>query len=219
MNLSRLRPFLLPALLVAALPHAGCGKPNRANIQLRKDASDLRGEITQLRRQHEGDAARIRSLEASTGTLQTLPQERLAELFTTHGLQLGTIAGIDLDRDQAGDEGLRIKATPTDETGQKFKAAGTFVIEAFDLADAGETRLGRWEFDAKQARENWNGTLMQYAYSLTCPWQRPPTRAEVTVKVTFTDLLTGRTFTQQKVAKLDPPSAGAPATPDPPAAQ
>jgi hypothetical protein len=47
---------------------------------------------------------------------------------------------------------------------------------------------------------------------LKCPWQgKAPGHDELTVKVTFTDELTGREFTEQKVVrvKLPPATQGA----------
>ena len=51
---------------------------------------------------------------------------------------------------------------------------------------------------------------MQYTYVLTCPWQNKiPRHAGLTVRVTFTDALTGRVFTAEKQVKVNPPPASA----------
>jgi hypothetical protein len=205
------------ALLSAGWAVAGCGKPNRANIELRKQNTDLQTRLDLVTRQREADRLTIEALQKEQGTgVENLPPQRLENLFTTHGLVLGRLTGgADLDPSKPGDEGLKVYAGLTDESGQKFKAAGSFVVEAFDLASPQDTRLGRWTVDVRQTREAWNGLLLQYGYILTLPWQRPPAHPDVTVKVTFRDELTGREFVQQKVVKVNPPSASE----NPPAAR
>jgi hypothetical protein len=199
--------FLVCATLLAGATLVGCGKPNVAGIAVRRDNQALRDEVATLKRAREADAATIKSLEARATTVPSLPAARLENLFTTHGLQLGRLTGgADLDRDKPGDEALKVYATPTDDDGQPFKAAGSFTVEAFDLA-ADPPALGKWTFDTKTARDAWTSALLVRAYVLTCPWQTtPPRHADVTVKVTFRDELTGREFAQQQLVKVQPPA-------------
>jgi hypothetical protein len=201
--------WAIPVVLLLA----GCGGPNAAHIEVRKKNQDLRDELETLKRAREADAATIRGLQDRVGTIPTLPQERLAKLFTVHGLTLGRLTGgADLDRAKPGDEGLKVYATPTDQDGQPLKAAGSFVVEAFDLA-ANPPAIGKWTFDVDAARRAWNGALMSNQYVLPAPWQAPPAHEDVTVKVTFRDELTGREFTAQKAVKVQPPPPAPPPTP------
>ena len=197
-------------LTSAAMLATGCGSPNSANIVVRKQNQDLQDKIDSLTRTHEADQAELKGLKDRIGTLPTLPDDRLARLFTTHGLSLGKLTGgADLDRDKPGDEGFKVYVTPTDDDGDTLKAAGSFVIEAFDLASKLPER-GKWTFDTEQARKCWNGSFLSHQYVLTCPWQSPIQHEELTVKVTFRDELTGREFHTQKVIKIKlPPSSSA----------
>jgi hypothetical protein len=186
---------------------AGCGSPSAANIELRKQNQDLQDKITTLTRAREADAATISALQQKVGTLPTLPQDRLEKLFTTHGLKLGRLTGgADLDRSKPGDEGVKVYADPTDDDGDPIKAAGSFVIEAFDLA-ANPPELGKWTFDTAATRKLWVGSFLAHEYVLTCSWQKPPQHEELTVKVTFKDELTNREFHAQTVVKIHPPPA------------
>jgi len=204
--------FLVCAALLAALI-TGCGSPNTASIAVRKENQSLRDQIATLQRAREADAATIKSLESHATTVPALPAARLENLFTTHGLALGRLtAGADLDRTRPGDEGLKIQATPTDDEGQPFKAAGSFTVEVFDLASPDSPALGKWTFDTRAARDAWVGSVLVRAYILTCPWQQtPPKHPDLTVKVTFRDELTAREFTQQKVVNVHLPTTN-PAT-------
>lgn len=204
-------------LSVLALMPGGCARPSKANIELRKQKQTLEEQIQKLKRDREADAATIRGLESRAGTLPLLPQDRLARLFTVYGLQFGRLTGgADLDPKQAGDEGLKVYVVPLDETGQPLKAAGSFTVEAFDLADPRAPLIGKWIFPVEQARQNWYGLASLYTYVLTCPWQQKiPTHVELTVKVRFVDELTGRVFEAERVAKITPSTVPATA----PAAQ
>jgi hypothetical protein len=197
--------FLVCTTLLA-IATTGCGSPNTASIAVRKENQSLKDEIATLQRAREADAATIRSLESHASTVPSLPAARLENLFTTHGLQLGRLTGgADTDPAKPGDEALKIYATPTDDEGQPFKAAGSFTIEAFDLT-LKEPQIGKWTIDTKTARQSWLGSALIHAYVLTLPWQTPPQHAELTLKITFRDELTAREFTQQRVVTVHLPT-------------
>jgi outer membrane murein-binding lipoprotein Lpp len=184
---------------------AGCiGKPNRANIDLRKQNQDLQNQIATLQRERDAAKAEIAGLKARSTTVPALPPDRLAKLFTTTGIELGRLTGgADLDPDMPGDEGLKVYVTPLDNHGQKFKAAGSIVVEAYDLAaEPSASRVGRWEFGVENAAKYWSGALLRYEYVLPCPFAKPPVHPDITIKVMFSDELTSRTFTQQRVVKV-----------------
>ena len=208
---SRRQQWLVaPLALAAALSFVGCGKPNKANILLRKENEKLQDQVAQLKQQHEADQATIAGLNARAGTVKSLEPARLEKLFTVNSIQLGRLSGgADLDPSKPGDEGFKVYVELLDQYNDEFKSSGSFVVEAFDLAQGqGGMKLGRWEFPVEQSQANWHSFLTRYEYILTAPWQGVvPAHPEVTVKVTFTDELTGRQFTRQQVIKVNPPPA------------
>jgi hypothetical protein len=119
---------------------------------------------------------------------------------------------VDLDPALPGDEVLKVYAVPFDQHHDPIKAAGSFVVEAFDLSIPDDNRLGRWEFDLAESGRHWTGQLFSYYYVLPCPWERAPLSDQITVRVTFRDALTGREFTEQKVLSIIPPRRGSPST-------
>jgi len=195
------------ALLGGALLFAsGCGSPSAANIELRKQNQDLTAEVTRLKTEQQGALQVIQGLRDSKGTVATLPTTRLAKLYTTHGLNFGRLTGgADIDPTKPGDEGLAVYVFPIDQHGQKLKAAGTFDIEAFDLADPSSSLVGKWHLDLDQANAGWNSTLLEYSYAFMLPWQKTPHHPDITVKVTFMDELTQTAFTAQKVVQVTLP--------------
>jgi hypothetical protein len=196
------------ALLGGALFYAsGCGSPNRANIDLRKQNQQLAGEVRHLKLEEQGALQVIKALRESKGTLPTLPPERLAKLYTTHGIQFGRLTGgADIDATKPGDEGVAVYVFPVDQYGQKLKAAGAFDIEAFDLAaDPSQSLVGKWHLDVDQANAGWNSTLIEYTYGFVLPFQKTPNHPEITVKVTFFDELTQSPFDAQTVVRVTLP--------------
>lgn len=206
-----MKPFASVCVLLAvSVLASACAKPNAANIQLRKENQTLRDRVEQLEREAAGAKATIASLESKSTTVPVLPNERVEQLFTVHGLQFGRLTGEgDLDYEKPGNEGLKIYVVPTDEQGQPIKAAGAFTVDAFDLAQKGDNRIGHWEFPLSQAKQLWFGQAMLHSYVLPAPWQTKPTHPEITIRVKFEDALTGRTFTEQKVVKVQTSSGPA----------
>jgi len=204
-------------LLVAAVlagGAAGCGHPNKANILLRKENQQLLSKVADSERRHQADEATIRGLTDRTGTVPTLEPKRLERLFTTNSITINRLTGgADFDPDKPGDEGIKVYVNVWDQHGDWLKMAGSFVVEAFDLADPQATKVGHWEFPVEHAQDYWHSFLMRYEYVLPCPWQNViPRHPDLTVHVTYTDELTGRKFDQQSVVKVRLPPSPQPTT-------
>ena len=183
----------------------GCGSPDAANILLRKQNQDLQSTVDDLTAQHKRDVTTLAAAEASRPTLPTLPTDRLDKLFTTHDLQFGRLTGGDNPDTVIGpDTMVRVYIVPLDGQGTPLKAAGAFTVEAFDLGDPGHPLLGTWQFPLDQSRKLFYDQLALYTYVLPCPWQTVPPHPDLTVRVTFTDELTGRRFTKQAQVKVHP---------------
>ena len=194
--------------LSAGVVISGCGKPNAANIALRRENQDLQEKVQQLEQARKSDAAAIRALELSKGTLQSLPQDRLDLLFTATELKLGRLTGGARSKpDAPSDDLVKVYVVPTDQFGDEVKSAGSFVVEAFDLKNADAPLVGRWEFSTAEARKHWYGDALLYEYVLPCPLKQSPRHEELTVKITFLDELTQRKLEAQRVIKLSLASA------------
>lgn len=206
-------------MLLLVIPCGGCralfgSSPSAANIKLRKENQALTAQLGELKQQLAAKAALAQSLQASRPTQPVLPTERLENLFTTRGLKFGRLTGgADLDRRKPGHEGIKVYVVPTDQSGEAIKVAGSFTVEAFDLARPEAPLVGTWKFDLEQARKSWSGYLMDYNYVLIAPWQdKVPEHPELTLKVTFFDELLQLPFTAQKKVKVQLPPKGTAAT-------
>jgi len=200
-------------LTIPLLLTPGCTTPNAANIELRKQNQQLTDEVESLKQQQQGAQQVIQGLRQAKGTLPTLPPDRLAKLYTTHGVNFNRLTGgADIDPSKPGDEGLAVYVFPVDQYNQKLKAAGTFDIEAFDLANPANPLVGKWHLDLDQANAGWNSTLLEYTYGFVLPFQSPPRHPDITIKVTFFDELTQTPFTNQKVVTITLPPETQPTT-------
>lgn len=192
------RALRIAAVLSLLVALVGCGGPNRANVELRRELQQQEETIAQLRREREADRATIRALQSDRGTLPTLPQERLDELFTVADISIGRLTGgADTDLDQPGDEALRVYIRPIDSNGDPIKASARVEIELFEL-EGESRRIGSWSAGPDELRRNWISFGLVQDFVLTFPWQTAPTREKLVVRVVFTDLLTGRQFEKQQ---------------------
>ncbi|MCK4623714.1 MAG: hypothetical protein KAV00_00245 [Phycisphaerae bacterium] len=194
-------PATICLCLVGALT-AGCAPPPQTptpatllrqcrmeNEKLKTDIQDMQMELLARQKQIQ--------------TLQGLGEKRLELLFSVTNIKLGKYtAGVNLD-DKPGHDGVRIYLTPIDADGHAIKAAGAVKIQLFDLAaKAGENLVSACDFPVDKIAERWSAGFMTYHYRFECRWKTPPKHDEITVRVEFTDYLTGKTFTTQKVCEI-----------------
>jgi hypothetical protein len=176
----------------------GCGRPNQANIALRKENQDLQKQLADAQSQLQLQGNIIRAYQAHQPTVPTLPPDELDKLFTTHGIAFGKLTGPTDPTNHNEKQGFVVYVYPVDQSNQRLKAAGSFVVEAFDLAAKGNPRLGTWTFSRDESAKLWAGFFVfDYYYVLKCPWQELPAHSEVLIRVAFIDQLTQLTFTAE----------------------
>ena len=202
------RPWLWHlALALAAAGCNGLGGPKGPHGQLRQfrqDNEKLRGQVARL----EQD---LRARDDHIRDLQALGDKRLEKLFHVADIKLGRTGGLDLDK-AAGDDAVRVYIKPIDRDGHAIKAAGAATVQLFDLAAAPQKNLlVEYKFSVDEMAKHWSASFMTYHYRLDCPWKSgPPSNPDLTVRVTFHDYLTGKTFTAQKLITVALPASASP---------
>ncbi len=147
--------------------------------------------------------AEKRNLEKQVRTLAGLESGLTAE--TIYDLQSIRITGYTNFYDKDGDgrsEKLIVYIQPIDAQGDIIKTAGAVEVQLWDLQQtADRALLGHWTVEAEKLKKLWFATFITINYRLT--FDISPDIADVdtplTVKVTFTDYLSGKVFTEQKV--------------------
>ena len=109
------------------------------------------------------------------------------------------------DRNKDGKkETLLVYIQPLDEDGDTIKAAGAVEVQLWDLSrEQQKAMVAQWQLKADELKKLWFYSLMGANYRLTFDVSDKIEKFEkpLTVKITFTDYLTGKVFTEQRVIK------------------
>jgi hypothetical protein len=88
--------------------------------------------------------------------------------------------------------------------GDVLKAAGAVKIELWNLnAKPAESLLSSWQIEPKELKKKWSGSLLTSYYKLPFDVNSILTdkEKELTLRVEFTDYLTGKILKEQRVIK------------------
>ncbi len=181
---------------------AGCNKANeRADLleqvnQLTEEKSDLTSRIAQ-------SESEKKQLQEQVQVLSALPEEvKGKNLYKLQQIKLGRYTDF-YDKDDDGEkETLIVYIQTIDDQGDKMKASGTAEVELWDLDQPnGQAKLKNWKVGPQELKKLWYSTMLSINYRLTFDisdvvedFDKP-----YTVKVKFTDYLSGRTFEDQTV--------------------
>jgi outer membrane murein-binding lipoprotein Lpp len=182
----------------------GCANPDKKetyDVQIEQ----LTQEKTQLQKQIEQSEKENDQLRQQVQVLSGLPEEvKLENLNQLENIKIGRYTGF-FDKDEDGrKEKLIVYIHPTDEQGNALKAAGTAEVQLWDLNKTnGQAMLGQWKVEPDELKKLWFETLVSTYYRLTFDVADivDNLKEPLTVKVTFTDYLTGKVFNEQKVIK------------------
>jgi hypothetical protein len=202
-------------LLAAASGLTGCTPQDGAReLELRNQRDAAVRRAGQLTEQVETLSTELRHKDRQIATLRGLEGVDVEKLYTTRRIELGRFTGgIDTDG-KPGHDAIRVFLTPIDREESPLKRAGSVTVQLYDLAaDEDATLLAEFDYPPDKAGKHFASGLMVYHYSFDCPLpgDRPLDNDKLTVRVTFTELLTGRTVDAQKVVTLQlPPTKTSP---------
>ena len=186
----------------------GCANKDTQLLEAHNKNRQLRHQLRQSEQTIETQQDTINQQAEQITSLSELGPERLDVLFRVARIKLGRYSGgTNLD-DTPGDDGVRVYIIPQDDAGQTVTAAGSIEVDVFDLADKDELLLMSCSFSPAQAKQHWHAGALANHYQLTCPWKDAlPSGSEITIRVKFTDYLTGQTFTATKQCQIRPPGS------------
>lgn len=182
----------------------GCASPN-GKESLAGQIEQLTQEKTQLQKQIEQSEIENKQLKQQVQVLSGLPEDvKLENLNRLENVKIGRYTGF-FDKDKDGKkEKLIVYIQPADEQGDTIKAVGAVDVQLWDLnKTGGEALLGEWKVEPAELKKLWFATLVTINYRLTFDVTDivESLKEPFTVKVTFTDYLTGKVFKEQKVIK------------------
>jgi hypothetical protein len=187
-------------LLACALLAGGCGGAPRKGARPPEEPLSVR--IRNL----EGQMALLRSENQELRRRSETPPSKLpagagvVALYRLREVNVSRYTGF-YDKDGHGTlDKLIVYVEPVDTAGDVVKAAGVVEVELWDLSkDPSKALLASWHVGPEDLFKMWLTTLLAVNYRLV--FDRPAGVAEdrsLTVKVTFTDGLTGQVITQQR---------------------
>lgn len=194
--------IILSGCLIAAV--AGCsGRDKQLPLidkidQLTDEKADLGDQIKRLEAINE-------QLEKQVQTLSALPAEVKGEnLYTIETVKITRLTNL-YDKDDDGKkEKLIVYIQPIDTNGDIIKAPGSVEVELWNLNNEdGQAKLGRWHVKGEELKKLWFAAVMTTNYRLTfdvADKVKDPTEP-LTVRIAFTDHLTGKIFKEQKEIK------------------
>ena len=197
---------VVPVLLCScALMHfvGGCESSNR-KIPLAEQVRTLRQEKKQLTRQLKQSRTKAEQLKKQAQVLSGLPEDKLENLYDLQKIKITRYTDF-YDKDKDGKkEKLIVYVQPIDEEGDIVKATGAVDVQLWDLNKKdGQALLGQWHVKPDELKKLWLVTLITTNYRLTFDVADKIGDAEetLTVRVTFTDYLSGKVFKEQKAIK------------------
>lgn len=201
----------LAVLVALAALVGGCfDGEHRAAVALRHQVTQQEQQIRELRSNLVASQSELTAQKEQINTLQALGgPDRLNKLFHVTRIQLGQYTGGYKPEGAVADAGVRVYLQPIDNQGSVVKASGSVTIQMFDLSEPPQANLlAECNFPVDQVATHWSSGFLTYHYSFDCPWPPAggPKHDEITLRVTFVDYLTGKSFTTQKAVKVTLPA-------------
>lgn len=129
------------------------------------------------------------------------PGLNVKSIYSLEGVNLTKYSGIYDKNNDSIKESLIVYVQPIDNTGDVVKAAGTVDVQLWNLNTGDKNALlGEWHIGPQELKKLWFSTLLSTNYRLifNVGDKIKGLTEPLTVKVTFTDYLTGQKFEQQK---------------------
>lgn len=191
-------------VMALAVMLAGCG--GGSDPVLWNDIDRLKAENTELSLQVQRLEEEKSRLSGQVATLSGLDETvRLRDLDTLEKIRLGKRTGFyDQDEDGSNDT-LTVYIEPLDTSQDYVKAAGLVEVQLWNLNAAPDAaKLASWSLAPEDLKEHWGGHIFASYYRLTFPVVDILTgqETELTVRVQFTDLLSGKTVGDQKTISI-----------------
>ena len=182
---------------------AGCSDAYTES-PLQERVETLTIQQKQLESQLETSISENEQLRKQIHTLSGLPEQLKGEnLYSVQNIEIGKYTGF-FDKDKDGKkEKLIVYIEPIDQQGDVIKAAADVEVELWDLSKTdGGALLSKWPpVRPDELKKLWFTSMLKINYRLMYDitdivksYDDP-----LTVKVTFTDYLSGKVFEKQKV--------------------
>lgn len=199
--------YVLYAILAGCLVTLGvsCDSTGSRKVTLAEKVELLTEENAQLKEKIEQAESENEQLKQQLHTLSGVREEvKLDNVYNLVSIKITGYTNF-YDKDKDGKkEKLIVYVQPIDEVGDVIKACGTMEVQLWDLnRENGQALLSQWQVNLEQLKRLWFASLITVNYRLVFDVTDiiDEFKDPLTVKVTFTDYLTGKVFKEQKIIK------------------
>ncbi len=179
----------------------GCSNQSDKLIACENRTAKLKQENEKLTRELVDCQQQLIAQKSQIENLQKFGHDRLKDMIKLKRISLAKLTGGYDSNHDGYDDSVIIYLQPIDTDGHIVKTAGSVKVQIFSLSDNPQL-IGQIELPPNQLRKKWVGSLWTNHYAIKCPFKIAPKNQYVTVRVQFTELLTGRTFIAQKQIKI-----------------
>jgi len=194
----------LSSVLCLLVVTAGCENISKPEITLAEQIDKLNEENSQLQKQIEKVEGENAELKSQVRVLSGLPAQVKGEnLYHLQRIKISKYTNL-YDKDKDGKkEKLIVYLQAIDQDGDIIKATGDVDVQLWDLSkEQDKALLGQWHIKPEQLKNLWFTALMtHYKLTFDVAGKVDEFKEPLTVKVSFTDYLTGKVFKEQKVIK------------------
>lgn len=179
----------------------GCNS-NSETIKLKTKINNLNTENAEFAKQIEQTKAENEQLKSQIATLQKLPENAKGEnLYRLENVRIHNYSTLYDENKDGKIDTLIVRIQPVDNFGDIIKAAGSVEVELWNLnKPEKEAKIGIWKVNSEELKKTWNNTLVSnYRLSFDVSGSIEKFDEPLTLKVTFTDHLTGKVIKEQKV--------------------
>lgn len=180
---------------------SGCSSWKEVN-KLRAETDSLIDENAKLKNQVEQLTSENEQLQKQNSVLQNLPDSvKGKNLYTLENVKINSYSGLFDENKDGKVDTLIVRLQPIDNSGDVIKAAGSAEVELWNLnKPENQALIGKWNVGQDEMKKDWNSILVtNYRISFDISGKIDKTTGPLTLKVTFTDYLSGRVFYAQKV--------------------
>lgn len=208
------RSSLFVVSLVSLAFAFGCDSGTAGKPTSSQQVQQLTSQNTELQNQLEQTQVENAQLLKQAESLSKLPGDKRADaIYHLKSVKIGRFTNFYDDDKTPGATGkkkLVVYVEPIDETGDIVKAGGAVEVQLWDLnKKENEARLAQWQVEPNELKTLWLGGMFSSSYRLSFDaagivdkFDKP-----LTVKVNFTDYLSGMTFTEQFIIRPPQPAS------------
>ena len=182
----------------------GCQAPETVKTSPADQIKQLQQENTQLTGQIEQSETQNENLKEQLKVLSGIKSKaKLDDLYELKRIKVTGYTNL-YDKDKDGKyEQLIVYIQPLDVDNDVVKAPGKVDVQLWDLdRENGQALLGQWSVEPGELKKSWFSIMIiNYRLIFDVSDKVEQYTSPLTVKVTFTDYLTGKVFKQQRMIK------------------